>query len=90
MRVRFTHKMGYYMPGEVHDLAPEIAERALYLNRAERVSETETATRRPPENAATRTKRPDEEPEVCGADTDGGGTCQRQVKSGRCWQHSDD
>lgn len=90
MRVRFTRKMGYYRAGDTPDLPPDIAKRALTLGRAVRPSETETATRRPPENAAARTRRPEEEPAVCGAELDSGGTCSRDGQKkygGRCWQH---
>lgn len=87
MRVRFTRKMGYYRAGDTPDLPPDIAERALTLGRAVRHSETETATQRPPENAATRTRRPEEEPDICGAETASGGICRRTAEGGRCWQH---
>lgn len=51
----------------------------------------ETATQRPPENAAARTRRPEEEPGVCGATKASGGMCQRETEDGgRCWQHAED
>lgn len=87
MRVRFTRDMGLYEAGNIYDLPDHLARRALQINRAERA--TETATHRPPENAATRTKRPEEEPGVCGAGKSNGGVCQRQTQGGRCWQHEE-
>lgn len=87
MRVRFTRDMGRYTRGDTATISDDLARRAIRLNRAERV---ETATRRAPENAASRTRRPEEEPGVCGAATASGGTCQREVTSGdRCWQHTE-
>lgn len=87
MTVRFTRDMGQYKKGEVHDLPDGLERRAIRINRAEHV---ETTTRRPPENAATRTKRPEEEPDICGAEKSSGGVCQRQTRGGRCWQHEED
>lgn len=49
----------------------------------------ETTSRRPPENTARRTRPPEDEKGVCGAELSSGGVCSREADNGRCWQHTD-